>query len=72
MQHSARGNIVYTRDIPDLSNDQGLPVMVTMIFLNGCFAMPSGSRFLTEEMLLSDGTGAVAAFASTGTTNAQV
>jgi len=59
MQHSARGNIVYTRDIPDLSNDQGLPVLVIMIFLNGCFAMPSGSRSLTEEMLQSDGTGAV-------------
>ncbi|MFB0507819.1 MAG: C25 family cysteine peptidase [Thermodesulfobacteriota bacterium] len=72
MQNSTHGNIVFTDDIPDLSNDERLPVMVTMTCLNGCFAMPSGSRSLTGEMLLSDGAGAVAAFASTGMTDAQV
>lgn len=65
MQGSARGNIVFTDDIPDLSNDQRLPVMVTMTCSNGCFATPSASRSLAEEMLLSEGAGAVAAFAST-------
>jgi hypothetical protein len=72
MQQSTRGNVVFTDDIPDLSNDQRLPVMVMMTCLNGCFAMPSGSRSLAEEMLLSDGAGAVAAFASTRLTPAQV
>ncbi len=71
-QHSARGTIVFTDDIPYLSNGQRRPVMVTMTCLNGYFAMPSGSRSLTGEMLLSDGAGAVAAFASTGMTDAQV
>jgi len=64
-QSFAYGNIVFTDDIPDLSNDQRLPVLVTMTNLNGCLAMPSGSRSLTGETLLSDGAGAVAAFAST-------
>lgn len=71
MQQSTRGNIVFTDDIPDLSNDQRLPVIVMRTHLNGCFAMPNGSRSLTEEMLLSDGAGAVAAFASTRLTRTQ-
>ena len=70
MQHSTRGNIVFTDDIRHLSNDQRLPVMVMMTSLNGCFAMPNGSRFLTDETHLSDGAGAVAAFASTGANRA--
>ena len=64
MQSFAHGDILITDDIRHLSNDQRLPVMVTMTFSNGCFAMPSGSRSLTGEMLLSDGAGAVAVFAS--------
>ncbi|MFQ5841773.1 MAG: CFI-box-CTERM domain-containing protein, partial [Thermodesulfobacteriota bacterium] len=57
-------------DIPSLSNDQKLPVMVLMTCLNGYFVLPN--RSLVEEMLLADGAGAVAAFASTGMTDAQV
>ena len=64
-QNSAHGDIFQRDDIPHLSNDQRLPVMVMMTCLNGYFAMPNDSRFLAEEMLLSDGAGAVAAFAST-------
>jgi hypothetical protein len=70
MQHSAHGNIVFTDDIPHLSSGQRLPVMVILTCLNGCFAKPNGSRSLAEETLLSDG--AVAAFASTRLTRAQV
>jgi hypothetical protein len=62
-QSFAHGDILMIS--PHLSNDQRLPVMVIMTSLNGCFAMPSGSRSLAEETLLSDGAGAVAAFAST-------
>ena len=69
MQHSAHGNIVFTDDIPHLSNGQRLPVMVILTCLNGYFAKPNGSRSLKEETLLSDG--AVAAFASTIVINAQ-
>ncbi len=57
---------------PHLSNDQRLPVMVISTRSNGCFAMPYASRSLTEEMLLSGGAGAVAAFASTRLTRTQV
>ncbi len=64
-------DIFDTGDIPTLSNDQRLPVMVLMTCLNGYFLEPS-VRCLTEEMLLVDGVGAVAAFASTGMTDAQV
>jgi len=46
-------------------------VMVLMTCLNGYFVMPT-SRSLAEEMLLADGAGAVAAFAPTGMTDAQV
>jgi hypothetical protein len=62
--------IFYTDDIPNLSNDQRLPVMVFMTCLNVYLVMPN---FLSssEEMLLADGAGAVAAFASRGTTNVQ-
>jgi hypothetical protein len=45
-------------------------VMVLMTCLNGYFLNPS-VRCLTEEMLLADGGGAVAAFASTGLTDPQ-
>jgi hypothetical protein len=69
MQHPAHGNIVFTDDIPHLSNGQRLPVMVILTCLNGCLANPNGSRSLTEETLLSDG--AVAAFASTNLTCTQ-
>ena len=69
MQQSAHGNIVFTDDIPHLSNGQRLPVMVILTCLNGYFAKPDGARFLTEETLLSDG--AVAAFASTDMTYTQ-
>lgn len=71
-QSFAYGNIVFTDDIPNLSNDQRLPVLVTMTNLNGCLAMPSGSRSLTGKILLSNRAGAVAAFASTGMTDAQI
>jgi len=53
------------RDIPMLSNDQTLPVMALMTCLNGYFLIPS-TRSLPEQMLVADGAGAVAAFASTG------
>ena len=56
-QHFAHGDTVNTDDIPGLSNDQRLPVMVMMTCLNG---LPSSA----EDTLLSDG--AVAAFASRG------
>jgi hypothetical protein len=69
-QSLAHGDILVIS--PHLSNDQRLPVMVMMTFSNGCFAMPSGSRSLTGEMLLSNGAGAVAAFASTRLTRAKV
>ena len=64
-QNFAHGDIVYPDDVPNLSNDQRLPVMVIMTCLNGCFVMPN---FLSssEEILLVDGAGAVAAFASRG------
>lgn len=60
--------IFYTDDIPNLSNDQRLPVMVFMTCLNVYLVMPN---FLSssEDMLLAHGAGA--AFASRGTTNAQ-
>jgi hypothetical protein len=58
----ARGDIFPPEDIPDLSNDQRLPAMVMMTLPHSNFAMPDGSRFLTDETHLSDG--AVAAFAS--------
>jgi hypothetical protein len=45
--------------------------MVLMTCLNGYFVMPTVRSF-AEEMLLANGTGAVAAFASTGMTDAQV
>jgi hypothetical protein len=69
-----------TSHIPDLSNDQRLPVMVLMTCMNGYFLVPyPGWGSLAEEMLLAhkkdpvtqevtELTGAVAAFASTGLT----
>jgi hypothetical protein len=56
-------DIFYRDNISNLSNDQRLPVMVLMTWLNGYLVM---SNFLSssEEMLLVDGAGAVAAFAS--------
>jgi len=62
--------IFETDDVPNLSNGQRLPVMVLMTCLNGYFLNPS-VRCLTEEILLADGGGAVAAFASTGLTYPQ-
>jgi hypothetical protein len=44
--------------------------MVILTCLNGSFAKPNGSRFLADEIHLSDG--AVAAFASTSVNNTQV
>ena len=69
IQHSAHGNIVFTDDIPHLSNGQRLPVMVILTCFNGYLAKPNASRSLAEETLLSNG--AVAAFASTDLTCAQ-
>jgi hypothetical protein len=70
-QHWAHESIFYTNDdIPRLSNDQMLPVMLLMTCLNGYFILPE--RCLAEEMLLWDGGGAVAVFTSTGMTDAQV
>ncbi len=69
-QHWAHERIFSTTHIPRLSNDQRLPVMVLMTCLNGYFVMPT-IRSLVEEMLLANGAGAVAAFASTGMTIAQ-
>ena len=62
----AHEGIFYRDNISNLSNDQRLPAMVFMTCLNGYLVMPN---FLSssEEMLLADGAGAVAAFASTGT-----
>jgi hypothetical protein len=56
-------DIFYTDTISNLSNDQRLPVMVLMTWLNGYLVM---SNFLSssEQILLVDGAGAVAAFAS--------
>jgi hypothetical protein len=79
-QHWAHEGIFYTKDdIPRLSNDQKLPVMVLMTCLNGYFVVPDSSGdpnwCLVEEMLLATNpatqelTGAVAAFASPGMTN---
>ena len=63
-------DIFYTDDNLNLSNDQRLPVMVLMTWLNGYLVM---SNFLSssEEMLLADGAGAVAAFASRRMINIQ-
>jgi hypothetical protein len=70
-QHWAHESIFYTEDdIPRLSNDQMLPIMLLMTCLNGYFILPNGC--LAEEMLLRDGGGAVAVFTSTGMTDAQV
>jgi hypothetical protein len=70
-QHWAHESIFYTNDdIPRLSNDQRLPVMLLMTCLNGYFILPA--RCLAEEMLLANGAGAVAVFTSTGMTDAQV
>jgi hypothetical protein len=67
----AHESIFYTGDdIPRLSNEQMLPVMLLMTCLNGYFILPD--RCLAEEMLLADGAGAVAIFTSTGMTDAQV
>jgi hypothetical protein len=88
-QHWAHEGIFYTKDdIPRLSNDQKLPVMVLMTCLNGYFVVPDWwdpvqelwlpNWSLAEEMLLAtnpatqEPTGAVAVFASTGMTDAQV
>jgi hypothetical protein len=60
--------IFYRDNIPNLSNDQRLPVKVFMTCLNGYLVMPNFPSS-SEEMLLADG--AVAAFASRDTTNAQ-
>ena len=70
-QYWAHEKILRTTDIPNLSNGQRLPVMVLMTCLNGYFVMPN-LRSFSEEMLLADGAGAVATFASTGMTDAQV
>ncbi|MFB0547061.1 MAG: C25 family cysteine peptidase, partial [Anaerolineae bacterium] len=70
-QYWAHERIFRTTHIPGLSNGQRLPVMVLMTCLNGYFVMPT-SRSFAEEMLLADGAGAVAAFAPTGMTDAQV
>ena len=53
-----------------LSNDQRLPVMALMTCRTGYFLIP-GTRSLTEEMLVANGAGAVATFASTGMNLAQ-
>jgi hypothetical protein len=62
--------IFETGDIPALSNDQRLPVMVLMTCLNGYFLKPSVRSF-AEEILLAKTGGAVAAFASTSLTYPQ-
>jgi len=62
--------IFETGDIPTLSNDQRLPVMVLMTCLNGYFLEPSVRSF-AEEILLAKTGGAVAAFASTSLTYPQ-
>ncbi len=66
----AKEGIFNTGDIPTLSNDQRLPVMVLMTCLNGYFLDPSARSF-AEEILLAKAGGAVAAFASTGMTYPQ-
>jgi hypothetical protein len=88
-QHWAHEGIFYTiDDIPRLSNDRKLPVMVLMTCFNGYYVVPDRwddvqkiwlpNRCMAEEMLLAthpqtgDLTGAVAVFASTGMTDAQV
>ena len=52
--------IFYTDDIPNLSNDQRLPVMVLMTGLNGYPVIPN-FLFSSQEVLLAYGAGAVAA-----------
>jgi hypothetical protein len=76
-QYWAHERILRTTHIPSLTNGQRLPVIVLMTCLNGYFVMPN-FRCFVEDMLLAknpqtgDLTGAVAAFASTGMTYAQV
>jgi hypothetical protein len=61
-QSWAHEGIFYTDDNPNVSNDQGLPVMVMMTCHNDYF-MVSGVKSLTEDILPADSDGAVAAFA---------
>jgi hypothetical protein len=68
----ANENIFKNNDVADLTNDGMLPFFVAMTCLNGYFAAPEFYNFpsMAEVLLRSQDKGAVAAFMSTGMTEA--
>ena len=62
-----RGNVFTSADVGALTNQSGLPFVVTMTCLNGYFLQPIGDS-LAEALMKAGRGGAVAAWASSGST----
>ena len=63
------GEMIFeSSDIPALTNETHLPLIISMTCMNGYFAQPF-SYCLAEEFLAAKNTGAIACFSSSGLTS---